>query len=221
MSIKRKNKDLQIISLNNWNRLLSIQDKVIGLDFGNSMGVTAAIYKDGKWIILPEHIFAISLVQDDKYETYSQRFLRLYKYLDLLSPQAIGFERVAFTPSRHDKFAGNPYLTLARTVSASEYLASLRAVVLLWAEENKVPVKGYSVRAVKLASGNGRASKSDIVASCNHKYNTNLNAKIKSHCDAADSAFVCQLLLSDIISAKSIWNLRETIKNISDIFDKE
>lgn len=162
----------------------------IGLDFGMNCGFAYAIYSDKqeKWYMFPQMISVVDL-NTTRYESKSTCFLLLRQLLHLIHPDVIFYEDVKFTPSTN--YSSNAGAIVARVSTSIELLSSLRAVALLWAEDNNVPFVGIPIQVIKkTATGSGRANKQQIIEACNKMFGTSLSDTGPGHDNAADAAFV-------------------------------
>lgn len=162
----------------------------IGLDFGLNCGFAYAIYSEThkKWYMFPQMISVVDL-NTTRYESKSTCFLLIRQLLHLVNPSVIFYEDVKFTPQSN--YSSNAGAIVARVSTSIELLSSLRAVALMWAEDNNVPFIGISIQTIKkTATGSGKANKQQVIEACNKMFGTNLSESGAGHDNAADAAFV-------------------------------
>jgi Holliday junction resolvasome RuvABC endonuclease subunit len=136
-------------------------------------------------------------------ESGAARFVRLRAFLNTVQPDVIGYEDVKYTPPREffvNKKFGIPAV-LSRVATASEVLGGMKVTVATWAEEENLLAQGFAISTIKkYATGNGKASKEDMIAAAN-KLGTAFNAdKYKSTGvdNVVDAAFVLLLLIQTV-----------------------
>ena len=138
--------------------------------------------------------------------------MRLRSFLNTVCPDVIGYEDVKYTPPREffvNKKFGIPAV-LSRVATASEVLGGMKVTVATWAEEADLLAQGFAISTIKkFATGNGKASKEDMIAAANKALGAAFDAdKYKSTGidNVVDAAFVLILLMqttnAGIINAK-------------------
>ena len=166
---------------------------VLGLDMGTNCGYSYAIIrKDGSWEFNPWFMGLWDL-STGRYDSGNLGFLRLRRFLTEVSPCAIFYEDVKFTPGEAiTKY--NASRVLARAATSSELLGAFRQIIMMWAEDHGAICAGVPIGTIKRkATGRGVASKEDVIKACNAKFSTNFDIETYTTTGAdnvADSAFV-------------------------------
>lgn len=178
--------------------------RFIGLDLGSNCGV--AIY---------DHIAGDKMLQSklqlfqwdlspQGLESGAARFVRLRAFLNVVSPHVIGYEDVKYSPPKEffvNKKFGIPAV-LSRVATASEVLGGMKVTVATWAEENNLISNGFAISTIKkFATGNGKASKEDMIIAANKSFGAAFDtSKYKSTGidNVVDAAFVLLLLIQKI-----------------------
>ena len=183
--------------------------RFIGLDLGSNCGVAVYDYVRGSNLLQDR----LKLFQWDLsplgLESGAARFVRLRAFLNVTDPAVIGYEDVKYSPPKEffvNKKFGIPAV-LSRVATASEVLGGMKVTVATWAEENNLVSNGFAVSTIKkFATGNGKASKDDMIAAANRKLGSAFDAaKYKSTGidNVADAAFVLLLLMQKVIAGMS------------------
>ena len=179
--------------------------RFLGLDLGSNCGVAIYDYtptKDGKVRLLQEnlHLFQWDL-SSQGLESGAARFVRLRSFLRVVNPDVIGYEDVKYSPPKEffvNKKFGIPAV-LSRVATASEVLGGMKVTVATWAEEHQKLSNGFAIATIKKsATGNGKASKEDMIAAANRVFGGAFDAtKYKSTGidNVVDAAFVLTLLV--------------------------
>lgn len=178
--------------------------RFLGLDLGSNCGVAVFDYKkDSKLLQENLHLFQWDLSVQGM-ESAAARFVRLRAFLNEVDADVIGYEDVKYTPAKEffvNKKFGIPAV-LSRVATASEILGGMKVTVATWAEEANIVSNGYAISTIKkYATGNGRASKDDMIAAANKHLGAAFDAsKYKSTGidNVVDAAFVMMLLLAKI-----------------------
>jgi hypothetical protein len=179
--------------------------RFLGLDLGSNCGV--AVYDHvptpaGKKLELFQT--KLQLFQWDLsaqgLETSAARFVRLRSFLSVVGPDVIGYEDVKYTPPKSffiNKKFGIPAV-LSRVATASEVLGGMKVTVATWAEEAQHVCSGFAIATIKkFATGNGKASKEDMIIAANKSLGAAFDAskyKATGIDNVVDAAFI--LLLS-------------------------
>jgi Holliday junction resolvasome RuvABC endonuclease subunit len=121
-----------------------------------------------------------------------------------VSPDVVGYEDVKYTPPREffvNKKFGIPAV-LSRVATASEVLGGMKVTVATWVEEASLLSNGFAISTIKkYATGNGKASKDDMIAAANKLLGAAFDAsKYKSTGidNVVDAAFVLLLLIQTV-----------------------
>jgi Holliday junction resolvasome RuvABC endonuclease subunit len=181
--------------------------RCLGLDLGSNCGVAIYDFLPGQKLLQERlQLFQWDL-STQGLESGAARFVRLRAFLNAVKPDAVAYEDVKYSPPREffmNKKFGIPAV-LARVATASEVLGGLKVTVATWAQENNLLSNGYGIATIKkFATGNGRASKEDMIAAANQKLGTAFDqSKYKTDGldNVCDAAFVLLLLLHNIRNA--------------------
>lgn len=187
--------------------------RFLGLDLGSNCGVAVYdyVHEPGKKLKLLQDKFQLFQwdLSTQGLESSAARFVRLRAFLNATAPDVIGYEDVKYSPPREffaNKKFGIPAV-LARVATASEVLGGMKVTVATWAEENKLLSNGYAIATIKkYATGNGKASKEDMIVAANHSLGPIFDAtKYKSTGidNVVDAAFVLLLLMTNTHAAMS------------------
>lgn len=181
--------------------------RFLGLDFGNNCGV--AIYDwapNTKMLQERLQLFQWDL-SPQGLESNAARFVRLRAFLSAANPDVIGYEDVKYSPPKEffvNKKFGIPAV-LSRVATASEVLGGMKVTAATWAEERNLAASGFAIATIKkYATGNGKASKEDMIRAANRVLSSAFDAsKYKSTGidNVVDSAFVLLLLLTKTVPA--------------------
>lgn len=174
--------------------------RFLGLDLGSNCGVAVYDYTPGKKLVQEKlQLFQWDL-SPQGLESRAARFVRLRAFLNAVNPDVIGYEDVKYTPPKEffvNKKFGIPAV-LSRVATASEVLGGMKVTVATWAEEGNVLCSGFAISTIKkFATGNGKASKDDMIAAANKHLGAAFDAeKYKSTGvdNVVDAAFI--LLIS-------------------------
>jgi len=180
--------------------------RFIGLDLGSNCGVAVYDYIPGKKLLQDKlQLFQWDL-SPQGLESGAARFVRLRAFLNVTAPEVIGYEDVKYSPPREffiNKKFGIPAV-LARVATASEVLGGMKVTVATWAEEANLVSNGYGIATIKkYATGNGKASKEDMIAAANKSLGAAFDAsKYKSTGidNVVDAAFILLLLMQKVIA---------------------
>jgi len=180
--------------------------RFIGLDLGSNCGVAVYDYIPGKKLLQDKlQLFQWDL-SPQGLESGAARFVRLRAFLNVTAPEVIGYEDVKYSPPREffiNKKFGIPAV-LARVATASEVLGGMKVTVATWAEEANLVSNGYGIATIKkYATGNGKASKEDMIAAANKSLGAAFDSsKYKSTGidNVVDAAFILLLLMQKIIA---------------------
>jgi hypothetical protein len=178
--------------------------RCLGLDLGSNCGVAIYDFIPGKKLLQEK----LQLFQWDLscsgLDSGASRFVRLRGFLNIVNPDAIAYEDVKYTPPREffvNKKFGIPAV-LARVATASEVLGGMKVTVATWAQERSLPSMGFGIATIKkFATGNGRASKEEMIAAANKTLSTAFDAaKYKNDGvdNVVDAAFVLMMLLQQV-----------------------
>lgn len=178
--------------------------RCLGLDLGSNCGVAIYDYVPGEKILQEKlHLFQWDL-STQGLESGAARFVRLRSFLNVVRPDAVAYEDVKYSPPKEffiNKKFGIPAV-LARVATASEVLGGLKVTVATWAQEHDLMSNGYAIATIKkFATGNGRASKEDMIVAANQKLGTAFDqSKYKTDGidNVCDAAFVLLMLLSNV-----------------------
>lgn len=182
-----------------WGRQLPVKPqeyrRFLGLDFSGSTGATFCDVVPGQSIrdaVLIGSQWSLALGQHD---TNSLRYVRLKYYLQLTAPDIIFYEEVKYTgPSG---MPGNRAAIIARAVSGAQLVHSLCAVMLVWAEQNNIPVQAVPISTLKkYATDRGNANKVDMIKMCNKRFGTDFEPEGYEQTgvdNIADSMFLCEM----------------------------
>lgn len=178
--------------------------RCLGLDLGSNCGVAIYDYVHGEKILQERlHLFQWDL-STQGLESGAARFVRLRSFLNVVRPDAVAYEDVKYSPPKEffiNKKFGIPAV-LARVATASEVLGGLKVTVATWAQEHDLMSNGYAIATIKkFATGNGRASKEDMIAAANRMLGTAFDqSKYKTDGvdNVCDAAFVLLMLLNNV-----------------------
>ncbi|WP_353208491.1 hypothetical protein [Sphingorhabdus sp.] len=177
--------------------------RFLGLDLGSNCGVAVYDFVKGKKLLQEKlQLFQWDL-STQGLESGAARFVRLRAFLNTVKPDVIGYEDVKYTPPR-EFFVNKKFgiaAVLSRVATASEVLGGMKVTVATWAEEENLLAQGFAISTIKkYATGNGKASKEDMIAAAN-KLGAAFNAdKYKSTGidNVVDAAFVLLLLIQTV-----------------------
>ena len=177
--------------------------RFLGLDLGSNCGVAVYDFIQGKKLLQEKlQLFQWDL-STQGLESGAARFVRLRAFLNTVQPDVIGYEDVKYTPPR-EFFVNKKFgiaAVLSRVATASEVLGGMKVTVATWAEEENLLAQGFAISTIKkYATGNGKASKEDMIAAAN-KLGAAFNAdKYKSTGvdNVVDAAFVLLLLIQTV-----------------------
>jgi Holliday junction resolvasome RuvABC endonuclease subunit len=175
--------------------------RYLGLDFGSNCGVAIYDSVPGKKLLQG----GLQLFQWDLstqgLESGAMRFVRLRAFLNIVQPDVIGYEDVKYSPPKAffvNKKFGIPAI-LSRVATASEVLGGMKVTAATWAQEAELLATGFAVSTIKkYATGNGKASKEDMIAAANKTFGAAFDAtKYKSTGvdNVVDAAFVVLMLM--------------------------
>lgn len=175
--------------------------RYLGLDLGSNCGVAVYDYEDGKKILRDNlQLFQWDL-STQGLESGAMRFVRLRAFLNVTRPDVIGYEDVKYSPPKEffvNKKFGIPAV-LSRVATASEVLGGMKVTVATWAQEAELLATGFAISTIKkYATGNGKASKDDMIAAANKTMGAAFDAtKYKSTGidNVVDASFIVMLLL--------------------------
>lgn len=178
--------------------------RFLGLDLGSNCGVAVYDYVPGKKLLQDKlQLFQWDL-SPQGLESGAARFVRLRAFLNVTNPEVVGYEDVKYSPPKEffiNKKFGIPAV-LSRVATASEVLGGMKVTVATWAEENNLVSNGYAISTIKkYATGNGKASKEEMIIAANKAFGAAFDtAKYKSTGidNVVDAAFVLLLLLQRI-----------------------
>ena len=178
--------------------------RCLGMDLGSNCGVAIYDYTAGTKLLQENlQLFQWDL-STQGLESGAARFVRLRAFLNVVQPDAVAYEDVKYSPPREffvNKKFGIPAV-LARVATASEVLGGLKVTVATWAQEHNLLSNGYAIATIKkFATGNGRASKEDMIAAANRTLGTAFDqSKYKTDGldNVCDAAFVLLMLLQNI-----------------------
>lgn len=175
--------------------------RFLGLDLGSNCGVAVYDYKPGEKMLQEKlQLFQWDL-STQGLESGAARFVRLRAFLNVTCPDVVGYEDVKYSPPREffaNKKFGIPAV-LSRVATASEVLGGMKVTVATWVEEAALLSNGFAISTIKkFATGNGKASKEDMIAAANKTLGAAFDdSKYKSTGidNVVDAAFVLLLLM--------------------------
>lgn len=175
--------------------------RFLGLDLGSNCGVGIYDHIPGKKLLQEKlQLFQWDL-SPQGLESKAARFVRLRAFLNVVNPDVLGYEDVKYTPPKEffvNKKFGIPAV-LSRVATASEVLGGMKVTVATWAEECNMLCSGFAISTIKkFATGNGKASKEEMIAAANKNFGAAFNAdKYKSTGidNVVDAAFILILLI--------------------------
>lgn len=178
--------------------------RFLGLDLGSNCGVAIYDYIPGKKLLQDRlQLFQWDL-SPQGLESGAARFVRLRAFLNVTKPEVIGYEDVKYSPPKEffvNKKFGIPAV-LSRVATASEVLGGMKVTVATWAEEHNLVSNGYAISTIKkYATGNGKASKEDMIIAANKALGAAFDTskyKATGIDNVVDAAFVLLLLLQKI-----------------------
>lgn len=178
--------------------------RFIGLDLGSNCGVAVYDLVPGKKLLQEKlQLFQWDL-STQGLESGAARFVRLRAFLNVTSPEVIGYEDVKYSPPKEffvNKKFGIPAI-LSRVATASEVLGGMKVTVATWAEELNLISNGFGIATIKkYATGSGKASKEDMIAAANKSLGAAFDSsKYKSTGidNVVDAAFILLLLIQKI-----------------------
>jgi Holliday junction resolvasome RuvABC endonuclease subunit len=175
--------------------------RFLGLDLGSNCGVAVYDYEPGQKMLQEKlQLFQWDL-STQGLESGAARFVRLRAFLNVVAPDAIGYEDVKYSPPKEffvNKKFGIPAV-LSRVATASEVLGGMKVTVATWAQEAELLSNGFAISTIKkFATGSGKASKDDMIAAANRTLGAAFDsAKYKSTGidNVVDAAFVLLMLI--------------------------
>lgn len=178
--------------------------RFVGLDLGSNCGVAVYDHIPGKRLLQDKlQLFQWDL-STQGLESGAARFVRLRAFLNATAPHVLGYEDVKYSPPKEffmNKKFGIPAV-LSRVATASEVLGGMKVTAATWAEENNIISNGYAIATIKkFATGNGKASKEDMIVAANKSLGAAFDAtKYKSTGidNVVDAAFVLLMLIQRI-----------------------
>ncbi len=178
--------------------------RCLGMDLGSNCGVAIYDYTPGGKLLQDKlQLFQWDL-STQGLESGAARFVRLRGFLNTVKPDAVAYEDVKYSPPKEffvNKKFGIPAV-LSRVATASEVLGGMKVTVATWAEEHNIVSTGFAIATIKkFATGDGRASKEQVIAAANKNLGTAFDqAKYKAAGldNVADAAFVLLMLLQQI-----------------------
>lgn len=178
--------------------------RFLGLDLGSNCGVAIYDYLPGENMLQSKlQLFQWDL-SSQGLESGAARFVRLRAFLNVTEPDVLGYEDVKYSPPKEffvNKKFGIPAV-LSRVATASEVLGGMKVTVATWAEENNLVSNGYAIATIKkFATGNGKASKEDMIIAANKGLGAAFDAtKYKSTGidNVVDAAFVLLMLVQNV-----------------------
>jgi hypothetical protein len=181
--------------------------RLLGLDLGSNCGVAVYDYVAKKQMLKENlHLFQWDL-SPQGLESSAARYVRLRGFLNVTDADAIAYEDVKYSPPREffvNKKFGIPAI-LSRVSTAAEVLGGMKVTVATWAEEANLVSMGFAISTIKkYATGNGKASKDDMIAALNKLLGAAFDAtKYKSTGidNVVDAAFVLLLLSLKVSSS--------------------
>jgi Holliday junction resolvasome RuvABC endonuclease subunit len=177
------------------------------MDLGSNCGVAIYDYTPGAKLLQENlQLFQWDL-STQGLESGAARFVRLRAFLNVVQPDAVAYEDVKYSPPKEfflNKKFGIPAV-LARVATASEVLGGLKVTVATWAQEHNLLSNGYAIATIKkFATGNGRASKEDMIAAANKTLGTAFDQsryKTDGLDNVCDAAFVLLMLMQTVKSS--------------------
>lgn len=159
--------------------------KLCGFDLGTYCGFCAAPINIETGQIDDQRLLKCILhFKQAAFETTAAKLVKFSKCLDIFNPDVIFFEDIRFSPRWQDvrKFG--------RMFNSTEFLLSLRAILLNWAETNNILCFPINSRVIKkFATGNGKATKQEMIKAFNKKFR--LSYKDTGHNDdVVDAVFL-------------------------------
>jgi Holliday junction resolvasome RuvABC endonuclease subunit len=181
--------------------------RCLGMDLGSNCGVAIYDYTPGAKLLQENlQLFQWDL-STQGLESGAARFVRLRAFLNVVQPDAVAYEDVKYSPPKEfflNKKFGIPAV-LARVATASEVLGGLKVTVATWAQEHNLLSNGYAIATIKkFATGNGRASKEDMIAAANKTLGTAFDQsryKTDGLDNVCDAAFVLLMLMQTVKSS--------------------
>jgi len=178
--------------------------RYLGLDLGSNCGVAIYDYVP-KANLLQENLKLFQWdLSTQGLESGAARFVRLRAFLNVTKPEVLAYEDVKYSPPKEffmNKKFGIPAV-LSRVATASEVLGGMKVTVATWAEEENKISNGFAISTIKkYATGNGKASKEDMIAAANRQLGIAFDAsKYKSTGidNVVDAAFVLLLLIQKV-----------------------
>jgi len=178
--------------------------RYLGLDLGSNCGVAVFDFEEGKKVLRDNlQLFQWDL-STQGLESGAMRFVRLRAFLNATKPDVIGYEDVKYSPPKEffvNKKFGIPAV-LSRVATASEVLGGMKVTVATWAQEANLLATGFAISTIKkVATGNGKASKDDMIAAANHIFGAAFDSsKYKSTGidNVVDAAFVVMILMQTV-----------------------
>jgi hypothetical protein len=175
--------------------------RFLGLDLGSNCGVGIYDHIPGKKLLQEKlQLFQWDL-SPQGLESKAARFVRLRAFLNVVNTDVLGYEDVKYTPPKEffvNKKFGIPAV-LSRVATASEVLGGMKVTAATWAEECNMLCSGFAISTIKkFATGNGKASKEEMIAAANKNFGAAFNAdKYKSTGidNVVDAAFILILLI--------------------------
>lgn len=170
--------------------------RLAGLDLASSCGVSFCDFVDGAEPVIIGGQWDLSI---NNFETNSIRYVRLLSFLDTLSPDLVLFEEVKFTGTANPPGMVNTNLQalVARAVTGAQVVQGLSAILGLWGEQHNVPCEAVPIGTLKkYGAGVGNANKEKMIAACNSRFGTELDAATYQQTGAdniADSMFLCAM----------------------------
>ena len=170
--------------------------RILGLDLGTNCGYAYCDMGEREPLVIMGQI-DLSLAT---YDSGAVRPAKLRALLHTLSPCAIFFEDVKYTPMMPPGARFNAAAILARSSTSQEMFGVLKYVVQDYAEQAGIVATSFPIGSIKkFATGLGNASKEKMIAACNKKFGVDLDADgyaSTGHDNIADAAFVLAIGLS-------------------------
>ncbi|NDC55229.1 MAG: hypothetical protein EBZ69_00075 [Alphaproteobacteria bacterium] len=178
--------------------------RYLGLDLGSNCGVAVYDLVPGEKLLQAK----LKLFQWDLstrgLESGAARFVRLRAFLGVTNPEVIAYEDVKYSPPKGffvNKKFGIPAI-LSRVSTAAEVIGGMKVTVATWAEEAGLISNGFAIATIKkYATGNGKASKEDMIAAANKWLGAAFDASKYKNTgidNVVDAAFILLLALKQV-----------------------
>jgi hypothetical protein len=182
---------------------------VLGLDLGTNCGYAIGLVRPNGDVDVEPWSMGLWDLSTGRYDTGNLGFLRLRRFLAMVSPTIVYYEDVKYTPEEAIT-RYNAARILARAATSSELIGAFKQTLCLWCEDHGAACLGIPIGTIKrMATGRGNANKEDMIRACNAKFRTNFDVETYSTTGAdnvADAAFVLLAGIAELPPARQATN---------------